>query len=162
MKNKFAILLAAILALVAAPVQAQFISGPAWGSVLTNSTAVMIAGFINTNFGINASRVFPVGQGGVQLFATVGGTNALTVTNNTLVFELVGPHGTNGLNAPTFTWTLGANGTSAGRYTTNFSSAFVAAQANTALQNVQGMRLLTATNVNSQSIWITNLSWSAR
>lgn len=143
--------------------KAQFIGGPSFGSVLTNQNAVMVAGFIRTNFGLTAHRTFPVGAGGVQLFATVGATNALTVTNCSALFELVGPGATNGLSGPTFTWTFPVFGLgSTGRITTNFSSVYVAAQANTALANVQGMRLLYVTNVNSESIWLTNLYWSAR
>lgn len=157
--------LLAVIGLIAcaAPVaKAQFVSGPAWGSVLTNSSAVAVIGFIRTNYGINASRIFPVGAGGVQLFATLGSTNALTVTNCVATFELIGPNATNGLTGPTFSWSFVPGGNGVARVTTNFSSAYVAAQANTALQNVQGMRLLHVTNVNSETIWFTNLYWSAR
>jgi hypothetical protein len=161
MKKLFTILAVTVLAFSA---RAQFINGPSWGPVLTNTAAYMVAGLIRTNVPITVARVIPVGASGVQLFALVGATNALTVTNSVATFEVIGPRGTNGLTAPTFTWSFPCPGTTSGggRYTTNFSSAYVAAQANTALGNVHGLRLLHITNVNSESIWLTNLDWSAR
>lgn len=160
MKKIFTILLMAF-ALVFST-QAQFVTGPGWGSVITNGTAYMVAGFIRTNVPITVARVIPVGASGVQLFATVGATNALTVTNCVLTFELVGPRNTNGLTSPTFAWSIPINGTSPGRYTTNFASGYVSAQQMTALGHATGLRLLHITNVNSESIWFTNLDWSTR
>lgn len=153
MKKLFTILL--VVAGICS-VNAQSYPSPLPGSQLTNLQPYAVIGFIRTNPGINAAKIIPVGPNGVTLFATVGATNALTVTNCVATYEAIVGSETNGLTAPTFSWSFPINGTSAGRYATNIpatSPNFV---------NLRGLRLLHITNVNTETIWFTNLGWSIR
>lgn len=166
MKKLLSLVSVAALLCAAIPAKAQFVAAAPWGSAITNNgtTPYTFAGLVKSNMPITAVRVVPVGVGGVQLFINIGTTNALSITNAQLVFELVGPRRTNGLASPTMTWNIPVlpGTTGPGLYTTNFSSAFVAAQANTALAQATGLRLMSLTNYNAESIFVTNLDWSTR
>lgn len=165
--KKIKLMLLAVLASVAlTSVQAadQFrtdytglISGVGRTKVTTNNSVITVLGFMNSNFTASAQKLLPVPRDGkFGFWVNTGATNALTVTNSTATFEgvMFDSNGrTNVVDNWTFTIPITASGTSASDMVTNFpqNAAYMFTVA-----GVDAIRLRSITNVNAESIFITN------
>jgi ABC-type branched-subunit amino acid transport system permease subunit len=133
--------------------QAQFVNGPSPQSALVAGSGFVVPGFVLTNIPAASAPIFRAGRDGVFLYIKTIGTNALTVTNCTATVELLGgPEGTNVIDNQTYTITFTTAGTAVSDYGTNIPSS----AAN--ILNVPALRLRSITNVNSQSIIISNIT----
>lgn len=162
------------LTVVAATASAQFIQGPNYGTVIktlprdltAGSTPFMVDGNAVTNFPITNTTLIPIGPNGVMISVIAGATNALTITNSSLVFGLVAPGTTNVSTTLRYVMHFPLNGTSRAVHMTNFSPIIYAANSSPLVNigNAASMRLLSATNGNGaiETIYLTNVIWSTR
>lgn len=133
-------------------------SGVIHDPVLTNRSATLIAGLINTNFvNVYASRILPVpADGRFGFWIQTGATNALTVTNCSCTFQGImfdSNLRTNVVDNQTLTVTVPTSATAAYDLVTNFPTVL---SDNRTFAGWDGIRVLSCTNVNSESIWVSN------
>ena len=141
-----------LLALVAS-VPAQFVPGPAPQTALVTGTGFVIPGLTKTNFSTSYAPNFKAGRDGVFIYISEKGTNALTVTNCVATIGLIGgPEGTNVIANQTYTVSFTTGGAGFSIFGTNIPSS----AAN--ILNAPNLRLLSITNVNSESIIISNIT----
>lgn len=156
MKNLFSVIAVMALAFSAS---AQFIAGPQKISATTNTGAILVAGSFTTNLPSSAQRLIPIGKNGNGFFIEMGGTNAATTTNATIVLEHV-IYDTSGnshtVDNQTYTLSVPQGGTSGYDYFTNL----VPTTAN--IGNSEYLRVKSIQNTNLASIWITNFISTVR
>lgn len=135
--------------------QASQVPGPVFSSVITITTNYYLPGITTTNIPTSAANLIPIGKNGVGFFLRMGGTNATTTTNATILLEQ-NLDGSNWVDSHTFTLSVPQNGTTGYDYYTNF----LPTTAN--LLNARWLRVKSIQNTNVQSVWITNFYWSVR
>lgn len=133
-------------------------SGVTHTPVTTNVNAFCVVGFVLTNFPVGAQKVLPLPKNGrFGFWASVGATNSLTVTNGSIAtFEglMYSPDGkTNVVD----NWTIGVHlpvtgVTNASDIVTNFPTTLT----DNRTYIVDALRLKSITNVNAESIFVTN------
>lgn len=153
MKKLLAIL--SVVMALALGAQAQFVSGPSTGNMLTTSTAIAIAGSSTSNLAVTLVNPIPVGVYGLGLVATVGATNAASTTNAVIRFEAT-VDGTRWIDTLTPAFSVPQNGTAQYDVYTNI----LTTSAN--IGNLRAMRIASIQNTNLATIWFTNLTWSTR
>lgn len=126
----------------------------------TNTGAIMIPGLITTNFiSVSAARFLPIPRDGrFGFFIQTGATNALTVTNCSCIVEAVEfdmSGRTNVISNYTITLTpTVAGAVTASNYNTNWPTVLLNSAA---YAGADAFRLRSCTNVNSESIWLSNV-----
>lgn len=151
MKNLFAILLGALLAISHA--HAQFVPGPAPQTALVCGTGFIVPGSTTTNIPPSLAPFFRAGRDGVFMYVQGIGTNSTATTNATVILQpLGGPEGTNVLDNQTYTFSFGQNGTTSYEFGTNLASSL----AN--MLNVPALQLKSIQNTNTTSIIISNIT----
>lgn len=175
--NKLWMAVLVAFALLAAPTRAadQFGVDPTFSPstvthapLTTNTAPIAIIGFIQTNFvTVSASKIMPIpSDGRFGLFIQAGATNALTVTNCTCVVEglvftrtSAGALRTNVVdNNGTINISFPVNGTTPSDFVTNFTGfpTSLGTLTDTRWASWDALRIRTCTNVNSETIWLTN------
>lgn len=122
----------------------------------TNTGPMTIIGFMNSNLTATSAKILPVPKSGFGVQIRVGATNALTVTNCTMILEGVvfdSAGLTQVVDNLSWTVTIPVNGTTGyDLYTNMFNNL-----GRFDFWGIDGVRIRSITNVNTESIFITNL-----
>lgn len=152
MKTLFSLLAIIGLAINA---NAQLVSGPIRGSVITISTNFYLPGSTTTNIPTTLANIVPVGKLGTGFFIRIGATNAASTTNATLTLE-GSVDESNWFDNQTYTLSVPQNGTTGYDWYTNIQST----TAN--FGNVRSVRIKSIQNTNLASLWISNFYWTVK